>query len=91
MLNIIHLLKPENIIERMAVEITKGKIINTIEDPIQPIMDVIHGSIMKYDLETTRVGLKNVTEQVIGIIDSDGEEEISRRFCKRLERVGNYQ
>ncbi|MBE9594947.1 MAG: hypothetical protein IMF19_15870, partial [Proteobacteria bacterium] len=88
MLNIIRLLKPGSIIKRLAIEITKDKIINSEEDPIQPIMDIIHGSIRKYDLETTRVGLKKVTKQVIGIIDSDGEEEISGRFCKHLERVG---
>lgn len=86
--NIIGLLKSENIINRLATEITKDKIINPKEDPVQPIVDIIHGSIMKYDLETTRVGLKAVTNQVIEIIDSKKEEEISKRFCAHLERVG---
>jgi hypothetical protein len=88
MLNIIGLLKSENIIKRLAIEITKGKILNSKEDPIQPIMDIIHGSIMKYDLETARVGLKTATEQVTKIIVSKREEEISKRFCDHLERVG---
>jgi len=93
MLNIIRLLKPENIIERLAIGITKDKILNSKEDPIQPIMDIVHGSIIKYDLETTRVGLKAVTDRVIKIIepeitDSDSEKEILRHFCKHLERVG---
>ena len=88
MLNIIRLLKPESIIKRLAIEITKDKIINSEEDPIQPIMDIIHGSIMKYDLETTRVGLKKVTKQVIEIIDLNDEEKISKSFCGHLERVG---
>jgi len=87
MLNIIRLLKPESIIKRLAIEITKDKIINSEEDPIQPIMDIIHGSIMKYDLETTRVGLKKVTEQVIEIIDLNDEEKILKSFCGHLERV----
>jgi hypothetical protein len=93
MLDVIRLLKPENIIERLAIRITKGKILNPKKEPIQPIMDIIHGSIMKYDLETTRVGLKAVTDRVIKIIkteiiDSDSEKEISGQFCKHLERVG---
>jgi len=87
MWNIISLLKSENIINRLAVEITKDKILNPNEDPIQPIVDIIHGSIMKYDLETTRVGLNAVTNQVIEIIDLDCEEEISDRFCNHLESV----
>jgi len=87
MLNIIGLLKPQKIIKRLAAEITKDKILNLKEDPIQPIMDIIHGSIMKYDLGTTRVGLKAVTEQVIEIIDSDSQKEIITCFCNHFRRV----
>jgi len=88
MLNIIGLLKPENIIKRLAIDITKDKILNTKEDPIQPIMDIIHVSIRKYDIETTRVGLRVVTERVTEIIDSNSEKGISERFCRHLGRVG---
>nr|CBH37375.1 hypothetical membrane protein [uncultured archaeon] len=88
MLNIISLLKSENIIKRLAIKITKDKILNQKEDPVQLVVDIIYGSIMKYDLETTRLGLKAVTNQVIEIIDSKKEEEISKRFCDHLERVG---
>jgi len=88
MWNIMDLLKSESIINRLKIEITKDNLLNTEEDPIQPIMDIIHGSIMKYDLETTRVGLKAVTVQVLKIISTDGEEEISRHFCNQLTRVG---
>ena len=65
MLNVIGILKSENIIKRLAKEITKDKLLKsiklaktsegierrTVDDPIQPIVDIIHGSIMKYDLE----------------------------------------
>ena len=88
MANIIDLLKSENIIKRLAIGITKDKILKPKEDPILPIVDIIHGSIMRYDLETTRVGLKAVTDQVIKIIDSDSEDEISERFCNSLRQVG---
>ena len=85
---IISLLKSGNIIKRLAIEITRDKILNSKEDPIQPIVDIIHGSIMKYDLETTRVGLKAVTERVIEIVGPDDEKEFSRCFCDHLTRVG---
>ncbi|MCW3132909.1 MAG: DUF2254 domain-containing protein [Methanophagales archaeon] len=85
---IISLLKSENIIKRLAIEITRDKILNSKEDPIQPIMDIIHGSIMKYDAETTRVGLNAITKQVINVIYLDSEKEISGRYCSHLERVG---
>ena len=101
MWNIINLLNPANIIKRLSEGITKDKILkyiksaktsegvetSTVEDPIQPIMDIIHGSIMKYDLETTRVGLKAVTDQVTKIIEPGREVEISSHFCHHLERV----
>ena len=91
--SIIKFLNPANIINQLATEITKDKILKKEEDPIQPIVDIIHGSIMKYDLETTRVGLKAVTDRVIKIIEteiigSDDEKEISERFCSHLTRVG---
>jgi len=101
MLGVIRLLKPESIIKRLAIEITKDKLLKyiklaktskgvetrTVDNPIQPISDIIHGSIMKYDLETTRVGLKAVTEQVIEIIDSDSQKEIITCFCDHFRRV----
>ena len=85
--SVINFLNPASIIKRLAIKITKDKILNSEEDPIQPIMDIVHGSIMKYDLETTRVGLKAVTEQVTKIIDSDIDEKISGLFCNHLMRV----
>ena len=90
MWNIISLLQPENIINLLAKEITKDKFLKEIRDenPLQPIMDIIHSSIMKYDLETTRIGLTEVTKRVIEIIDPDGEKRISERFCVNLWRVG---
>jgi hypothetical protein len=89
MLDVIRLLKPESIIKRLAIEITKDKFLNKKEHPLQPIMDIIHGSIMKYDLETTRIGLKAVTKRVTEIIDSDIEGNISMRFCEEhLRQAG---
>ena len=75
----------------MVKEIVKDKFLKEIwdEDPLQPIMDIIHSSIMKYDLETTRIGLTEVTKRVIEIIDPDIEEKISMSFCDHLRAVAN--
>ena len=94
--NIFELLKAEEIVKRLAVGITREKILKAEdkeeEDPILPVLDVVRSAIMKYDFATTRVGLKAVTERVAEILGSEsagkGEEEISKRFCRHLERVG---
>jgi hypothetical protein len=79
--NVINLLKPENIINRLAIEITEDRILNSEEDPIQPIVDIVHGSVMKYDITTTRVGLTAVTDRV------NCEQKIPMRFFAHLKQV----
>jgi hypothetical protein len=85
--NTINLLNPANIIHRLQIGITKDNLLNTEDDPIQPVMDIVHGSIMKYDIATTRIGLKAVTNRMIEIIEPDNQKEISDRFCEHLQRV----
>jgi hypothetical protein len=87
MLNIISLLKPENIIKRLVIKITKDRILNSKEDPIQPIMDIIHGSVVKYDIATTRVGLKEVTNRMIEIIHPNDQKKILDLYCDHFERI----
>jgi hypothetical protein len=91
MLNIIGLLKSENIIKRLAIEITKDKILNPKKDPIQPIMDIIHGAVMKYDIATVGCGLDAVTEKAVTDLYKDlDNENISAHFCGHLGRAGRY-
>ena len=100
--NVINLLKLKSILKKLSDEITKENISKYIksveypkenrtilreEDPGQPIMDIIHSSIMKYDIAATRDGLEAVRGRVIEIIDSNVEKEISGYFCDHLERV----
>ena len=101
--NVIGFLKPENVIKELSKEITKENVLkfirpeekqngNRVEsaknDPVQPIVDVIHGSVMKYDIATTRYGLKAITEKAIEVIHSDYEDETAGHFCTHLERIG---
>jgi hypothetical protein len=77
--------------ERYKIENTEIKLNiyhNSRKDPIQPIVDIIRGSIRKYDFETTRVGLSAVTDQVINEIYPNCAEDISNSFCTRLQGVG---
>jgi len=100
--NVLNLLKLKSILKKLSDKITKENISKHIksvedhkedrtilidEDPGQPIMDIIHSSIMKYDIAATRGGLEAVRGQVIKIIDSNTEKEISRYFCDHFKRV----
>ena len=91
MLNIINLLKPRTIIKKLVKEIAIDKI-KEDEDSIQPIVDILKKSIVRYDFETVKMGLKELNEQVTKVIDSKGEqkskEEIIKSYCDKLERVG---
>jgi hypothetical protein len=58
------------------------------DDPVQPIVDIIHGSVMKYDIATTEYGLKAITEKAIEVVHLDYEKEISEHFCANFMRIG---
>jgi hypothetical protein len=108
-LNTVYFLKPANIIKILSRDITEYKILRHIksveeykkdrtisvkEDPVQPIMSIIHGSVMKYDITTVRCGLEAVIKKAVDIIDiykySDDDEDIPMYFCDHLERAGRY-
>ncbi len=61
-------------------------------DPIQPIIDIIHSSMMKYDYGTMRYGLKVLENYVIDILKnnefSKDEGIITKHILNHLERVG---
>jgi len=40
------------------------------EDPVQPIVDIIHGSVAKYDIATTSIGINAIADRAIDVIDS---------------------
>ncbi|WP_406670796.1 DUF2254 family protein [Methanolobus sp. ZRKC4] len=70
MLKTLDLLKPSTVIKLLAADITKNKILKSLEedgkieenDPIQPIVDIINSSLEKKDNETVRNGLKSIKE-----------------------------
>ncbi len=102
MMTIFGISDPVNRIKRLLKRITRDRILNYIKanlkvyetstkkDPVQPIVDIIYGSVRIHDLDTTGVGLKGIVEQAIKIINCDVEEGISRYFCYHLRRVGIF-
>jgi len=97
MWNIINLLNPATIINRLAAEITPDNLLKSKEDPIQPIMDIVHGSIMRYDLATTRFGLNMLTDKIVGLIATElaaddshkaAVKALNDRFCTPVAFAG---
>lgn len=71
----------------------RGKI-QPINDTIQPIIDVLQGSMMTYDYETTRYGLRIVENKAIQILkdknyDSTYKEAIANRIIDYITVVGD--
>jgi hypothetical protein len=61
-------------------------------DPIQPIIDIIHSSMMKYDYGTMRYGLKVLENYVVDLLKnnefSKDEGIITKHILNHHERVG---
>lgn len=93
--NVTKLLKFSTIIDKMAEDITKENILGSIEgrgfDPLQPIMDIINGSIEKHDYGTTRYGFNDIEESICGILNSNinnsEAKKIINHTCKHIERT----
>lgn len=67
--------------------------IKPINDTIQPIIDVLQGSIKSYDYETTRYGLKIIENKTTQILrgesyDHTSKEAIANRIVDYLKIIG---
>lgn len=77
--NILDLMKPATVIDRLAERITSEKILKALEvkniierdDPLQPIIDIMNASLMKYDYGTFREGLKAFQNATNDILDDE--------------------
>lgn len=100
----LNLLKPSTVIGMLVQEITKNKIlavfkgdpipsIDTEKDPFQPIIDMIRGSMMRYDYETTKDGLRAIRDRVSNLFKNEDFEEkeekkVSEHIFTHLTRIG---
>lgn len=98
MLRTLDLLKPSTVINMLAEEITKENILSVRfeesgeNDPIQPIIDIVRGSMMKYDYETIGNGLRAIRNRTILLIkneniDINEKSSILAFVFSRLDRV----
>jgi len=80
----VNFLKPDNIIKILSHDIAESEILKHIksveehekdrtipieEDPVQPIVDIIQGSVMKYDVATTSTGINTIADRAIDVVD----------------------
>jgi hypothetical protein len=106
--NTLELLKPSSVINMLAEKITKKNllineeileredlnrpIIDSEKDPIQPIIDIVHGSMIKHDFETVRYGLRKIENCVYNMIENETFEETDEirilYLFEHLERIG---
>ncbi len=97
------MVKPTNMVDTISEKITKQNILAAIrdgeeqsdDDPIQPIIDIIRSSLMKYDLETVRVGLKALGNAVENIFKNeafgkDEGEKISKNVFSHIASIGKF-
>jgi hypothetical protein len=83
-LNTVNFLSPANIIKILSHDITESKILKHIksveehekdrtipieEDSVLPIVDIIKGSVMKYDVATTSTGINTIADRAIDVVD----------------------
>ncbi len=96
MWNTIDLLRPAKIIQFLSENITNQNLVNSIfgdsdnkEDPIQPIIDIINSSLMKYDHDIVREGLKIIVDKIEYILINNGSpNDIIKKVITDFERVG---
>lgn len=89
--NTIKHLRPDDVVKMLVGDINAGNIHQTewTDDIFQPIFDVIHSSINKYDVTTTRIGLNLLFERVLGFyprLDDVAKNHITTHLCEHIQR-----
>lgn len=101
--NTLNLLKPSNVIKILSDRVTGERILSAIQekrekkyeiDPILPIIDLIRGSLMRYDSETIITGLRAIENRINYIIQNEDlkendKEKILRHIIFHFSRFGN--
>jgi predicted thioesterase len=104
MKNTIALLRPDHVVEMLVNEINAENIHQKEwkDDIMQPVFDVVHASIMRFDVTTTRTGLNALSERVLELFlafDEKNREkkshdvtehlkshDVAEHFCKHIQR-----
>jgi hypothetical protein len=92
MWNTIALLRPDKVITMLVREINPKNIHQEKwnDDILQPVFDVIHASIMRYDGTTTGTGLFalfNRIQEILPLFDDKGKVDIVTSLIRHLQRT----
>jgi hypothetical protein len=94
--NTIELLRPDKVVKMQIAEINSKNIYEGKrweDDIFQPVFDVVNASINRYDVTTTKTGLKNLSERLLEIFSfyeensrSEKAGHITEYFCDHIRR-----
>ncbi|MBU7045633.1 MAG: DUF2254 domain-containing protein [Theionarchaea archaeon] len=93
-LNMFDLLEPSIILEKLSENVTRNNILkaavknNHRKDPIQPIIDLLRGSLMKYDYETIGDVLGKIKDRIYHMLEEENLTEKEKVLISEL--VYNY-
>jgi hypothetical protein len=89
MLNIIEFFKTKNMISLLRLNEKSVANSNEINDEkINSLCDIIHSSIMNYDISTTREGLEAITGLICERIGTEKQNFDSLKYCTILAQFG---
>jgi hypothetical protein len=91
--NILDLMKPSTVIGKLAEKITRKNILKAAskdgiiiekDDPIQPIIDIMNASLMKYDYGTFREGLRAIWSSTVNILNEKQDESEKEKIVEHV-------
>jgi len=95
----IALLRPDTIVEMLVAEVhaenihREGWKKESEDDIMQPVFDVVHASINRFDVTTTRTGLNALSERILELFLAFDEknrekksENVAEHFCRHIQR-----
>ncbi len=94
--NTLALVNPSTVVQLLTKDITEQKILKIVDkrettldenDPLLPIIDIITGSMMKYDYATVRTGANAIVNLASKILSEEHEKEITEHVSTHLKRV----
>lgn len=101
MLKTLDLLKPSTVIKLLAADITKERILESLEkdgeiadkDPVQPIIDMINAALERNDYETVRNGLIAIKNSTIltfkaGLFEEKQDQKIAGNILQHISKLG---
>ena len=91
MKNTITFLHPDQVVKMLVNEINVDNLHQKkwTDDIMQPVFDVVHTSLIRYDVTTVRTGLKAISDRLLEIFlmcDNLSRKDISKHFCSHIRR-----